>query len=116
MPGPENGLVKFRWRPASISRSRAIPAARSESSMNTIALTDETAPQRTQSNVRSVFSVSRPQSSAFTIRRPAYVDGADSFSGPLNSSDLAGFLLMLICFLAKDPSAPEQLPKPLHLL
>ena len=50
----ENGVVKLRWRPASIACSRAIVAARSESSMKTIALTEETPPRRTQSRVRSV--------------------------------------------------------------
>jgi hypothetical protein len=38
--------------------------------MKTIALTDETAPARTQSNILAVVSRSRPQSSAFTIRDP----------------------------------------------
>jgi hypothetical protein len=38
--------------------------------MYTIALTDETAPSSQHSNVRSVVSRSRPQSSALMIRRP----------------------------------------------
>ncbi len=42
--------------------------------MKTIALTEETVPRLVHSNVPSVVAASRPQSSAFTIRRPA-VDG-----------------------------------------
>src|SRR5690348_8530732 len=38
--------------------------------MNTIALTVDTAPTRQQSRIRSVFSRSRPQSSALTINAP----------------------------------------------
>jgi len=44
--GAENCVVRFRWSPASIPRSRAIAAARSESSMNTMALTEEMVPRR----------------------------------------------------------------------
>jgi hypothetical protein len=69
---PENGVVKFKWRPASMLRSLAIAAARSESSMNIIALTEETVPCRMQSKVRSVFSRSLPQSSAFTMSKPEH--------------------------------------------
>ena len=59
--------MKFRCKPTSMSFSRAILDARSESSMNTMPLVEERDPQRRQSRIRSVVSVSRPQSSAFTI-------------------------------------------------
>ncbi len=67
-----NDVVKLRCKPASMPCSCAIAAARSESSMNTIALTDETAPSKQQSRIRSVVRRSRPQSSAFIIRRPVF--------------------------------------------
>ena len=66
----ENCVVKFKCRPASILCWQAMFAARSESAMNTMALTDETALATTQSRIRSVFSTSLPQSSAFTINEP----------------------------------------------
>ncbi len=43
-PVAENRVVRFRWRPASSFLSSAMAAARSESSMKTMALTEETAP------------------------------------------------------------------------
>src|SRR5882757_7262964 len=52
-------------------RSLATPAARSESVIKTMALTEETVPRRTHSNILSEVSLSRPQSSALTIRNPA---------------------------------------------
>ena len=54
----------------SIPRSSAIAAARSESSMKTMALTAETASRLTQSRMHVVVRGSRPQSSAFTISTP----------------------------------------------
>jgi hypothetical protein len=64
------GVVKFRCRPASIAHSSATEAARSESSMKTIALTAETVFRVTQLRMHSVVWTSRPQSSAFTMRNP----------------------------------------------
>src|SRR5579864_2040043 len=52
--------------------STAIRAALSESSMKTMALTEETVPRRTQFNVLCVVSRSRPQSSALTMSEPAH--------------------------------------------
>ena len=54
--------------------SRAIAAARSESSMKTMALTEEMLPREVHSKIRCVVSWSRPQSSAFMIRTPAWGD------------------------------------------
>src|SRR5437660_2196356 len=54
-------------------RSRAMPAARSESAMKTIALTADTPPATAHSAIRSVVSIFRPQSSALTIRHPGMV-------------------------------------------
>src|SRR5215469_4626343 len=51
-------------------RSRAKAAARTESSMNTIALTELIDPRSRHSSVRSVVSRLRPQSSALTMRLP----------------------------------------------
>ena len=51
-------------------RSQASAAARSESSMNTMPLTDETAPPTTQSAIIAVVWASCPQSSALTMSRP----------------------------------------------
>ena len=61
------GVSRFKWSPASIPRSRATAAARSESSMNTIALTDEMEPRSTQARTRLVVCASQPQSSALII-------------------------------------------------
>ena len=61
-------MVKFRWRPGIDAMLAARDAAaRSESSMNTIALTEEITPWSRQSRERSVVEISRPQSSAFTM-------------------------------------------------
>ena len=54
--GAENGVVKLRCRPVSIPLPRAIAAARAESAMKTIALTEETLPRIVHSSVRSVVS------------------------------------------------------------
>lgn len=62
-----NGVVKFRCKPQSTPRSFASSAARSESAMKTMALVDDTVPTATHSKIRSVVSISRPQSSAFTM-------------------------------------------------
>jgi hypothetical protein len=56
--------------------------------MNTMALTEETAPRRMHSNALSVVSRSRPQSSAFKMREPFPDDspfrGSDSASVDTN--------------------------------
>ena len=65
--------MKLRCRPVAIPCSLAMCAARSESSINTIALTEEIAPCKQQSRMLSVVTRSRPQSSAFMIRRPVCV-------------------------------------------
>ena len=63
-------MVKFKCNPTSTPCSPAKLAARSESSMNTIALTDDTDPRQMQVKVLSVVVQSRPQSSAFTMILP----------------------------------------------
>lgn len=73
LPGAEKRVVRLRCRPASIPRSRAIAAARSESSMKTIALTEETVPRRAHSKICPVVLWSRPQSSALTMSTPGEV-------------------------------------------
>ena len=76
-----------------MSCSRASFAARSESSMNTMALTEETARRTLHSRMLFVVKVSRPQSSAFTIRKPAGdvspVLSADWLAGESSPDDSA---------------------------
>jgi len=67
---PEKDVVQFTCSPVSIPFALASCAARSESSMNTIALAAETAPSLQHSRIRSVVTASRPQSSALMITNP----------------------------------------------
>ena len=61
------GSVKFKWSPTGMPCRSAIPAARSESAMKTMALTDVIRPWEKQRSAASVSAAVRPQSSALTI-------------------------------------------------
>ena len=66
-PGAVGGSVKFKWSPTGMPCRSAIPAARSESAMKTMALTDVIRPWEKQRSAASVSAAVRPQSSALTI-------------------------------------------------
>src|SRR3954453_13012170 len=59
--------VKLMWRPTLSSEAIANAAARSESSINTIALAASIRFAAKHARVRSVATTQRPKSSAFTV-------------------------------------------------
>src|SRR5262252_2257125 len=100
--------------------------------MNTIALTADTAPTRAQSRIRSVFSRSRPQSSALTISAPRWREALFETGGSpcgvwLTKGDFAAVTICLLRHLRTGVrrllqvfrrmwSEPlKELPEPLHL-